>query len=188
MKTWFVISAIIVGAVGWYLAGSTRSIMVANTAAVLAAVPPDVTQTDPVKVFQQAFWKRPTEDDQILHAERREWLDRHGVSRWQWFIAVKPGPALIKHLREDNAFGLQKVRQPVAAVGAPAWFVSAMPDEVLGSPTSCLTLAFDPSGVVYATDQGGGFRAGADAPGTTHAPYSSVSGGRLPVTMPPNSQ
>ena len=30
------------------------------------------TNDDPQEVFQRAFWRRPTAEDRILHAERRE--------------------------------------------------------------------------------------------------------------------
>lgn len=44
---------------------------------------PTTTLSDPVAVFQRAFWKRPAADDKILHAERREWSGADGVQKWQ---------------------------------------------------------------------------------------------------------
>ena len=53
------------------------------------------TNDDPQEVFQRAFWRRPTADERILHAERREWVsEEDGVRRWQWFLAVEPSGAL----------------------------------------------------------------------------------------------
>ena len=61
-------------------------------------VPPTTTTTANAEVFQKAFWKRPTDDDRILHAERREWSGEDGISRWQWFIAVQPSRQLTAYL------------------------------------------------------------------------------------------
>ena len=40
------------------------------------------------EVFKRAFWRRPSAEDRILQAERHEWHDAEGVSRWQWFLIV----------------------------------------------------------------------------------------------------
>ena len=79
-----------------------------DAAAITAARvdPPTSIDNEPVRIFQRAFWVRPTPADKILHAERREWKDADGVQKWQWFLVVVPSPALLKRLRDDNAFGL----------------------------------------------------------------------------------
>ena len=120
---------------------------------------------DPQDVFQRAFWRRPTADDRILHAERREWVsEEDGILRWQWFLAVEPGPGLYRWLHEENAFGLAKVAGGTCIENlpqAPSWF----PDpnktggcEIRRAVGKMLTLIFEPAGkVVYATDTGRGF-------------------------------
>jgi hypothetical protein len=55
--------------------------------------PPTEIENDPVKIFQRAFWASPTGEDEILHAERREWSNADGVQKWQWFLVVEPSPA-----------------------------------------------------------------------------------------------
>lgn len=160
--------------------------------------PPDTTSTDSVAVFQKAFWRRPGEDDRILHAERREWRDGNGVSQWQWFLAVEPSPALVKYLRGENAFGLATDTSgaPAAAAGRagdyqkpPAWFPSTAEGfDVLRSPSSALRLLFSKTAnQLYATDSGHGFRPGAPEPAAAapaSAPGSSLR--RLPDAPPPN--
>ena len=49
------------------------------------------------EVFKRAFWRRPSAEDRILQAERHEWHDAEGVSRWQWFLIVDPSPALLQY-------------------------------------------------------------------------------------------
>lgn len=164
--------------------------------------PPDTTSTDNAAVFQKAFWRRPGEDDRILHAERREWRDGEGVSQWQWFLAVEPSPALVKHLREDNAFGLAPDKSGSAPDAgpagsfhqAPAWFPAAADGfDVFHSPSGGLRLLFSKSAnQLYATDSGHGFRPGAAGPASaTEARSRPVSGPgttlrRLPDSPPPN--
>ena len=103
----FIAVAAVAVVLGWYLGlpdhGSDTP---HGTSAAHGSHPPASTVTDPAIVFQKAFWKRPTSEDQILHAERREWQSQDGLSKWQWFITVKPGPALVAHLITDNAFML----------------------------------------------------------------------------------
>ncbi len=128
------------------------------------------TNDDPQDVFQRAFWRRPTAEDRILHAERREWVsEKDGVRRWQWFLAVEPGAALDQWLREDNAFGLAKVAHFDGFARSPSWFPKK------GELTQCeihqatgnkMTLIFDSKKkVLYAADAGHGFAvASVDAP------------------------
>ena len=123
------------------------------------------TNDDPQDIFQRAFWRRPTPDDRILHAERREWVsEEDGVRRWQWFLAVKPGTALKQWLLEDNAFGLDKVAGATPLAGftqLPSWFPTQgglAKCEVRQAAGSKMTLLFDSKkNVFYATDAGHGF-------------------------------
>jgi hypothetical protein len=47
--------------------------------------PPSAVEQEAEEVFKRAFWRRPSAEDRILKAERHEWHDAEGVSRWQWF-------------------------------------------------------------------------------------------------------
>lgn len=159
----------------------------------VSAPPPDTTSTDGAAVFRKAFWRQPGEGDRILHAERREWMDEENVSRWQWFIAVEPSPALVKYLREENAFGLT----PDTAGGgagaetgagypqAPAWFPTGIAGfDLLRGPDGTLRLLFSKTAnQLYATDSGHGFRPGAAHPAAPRR--DSDSRHRLPT--PPSS-
>lgn len=122
--------------------------------------------TDPVKVFQQAFWRRPAADDVILHAVRREWsTETDGVRKWQWFLAVKTGPAL-KEWLAANPFSLADISSPGGTV-LPAADFSSIPDWFPGNAdggrvqkhrATSLTVFFSMDGqTVYAADTGGGF-------------------------------
>jgi hypothetical protein len=108
------------------------------------------TNDDPQDVFQRVFWRRPTAEDRILHAERREWVSKKdGVRRWQWFLAVKPGTALKQWLLEDNAFGLDKVASAAPFTGLahlPSWFPTQSElakCEIRQAASSKMTLMFD---------------------------------------------
>ena len=151
--------------------------------------PPTSTQSDPSEVFQKAFWKRPTANDKILHAERREWADSAGVKRWQWFIKVEPSPDLVRYLREDNAFSLVPVATVSSISDSPAWFQFKPEDvEALAAPQGKMQLFFSKSKpLLYATDRGGGFRAGAPE-AVPSVPIEKAAGGRIPVTSPPTSR
>ncbi len=147
-------------------------------------------KTDPAAVFQQALWRRPSAEDKILHAVRREWITEptRGVAHWQWFLAIEPGPALRKWLREENSFAVHPAAAaPVSA--APGWFPQDFSDcEILtGGTTGHLVLLFTRDGkTLYATDTGGGLTPG--APGSaTAAPPPPAATGRLPLTPPPAS-
>ena len=148
--------------------------------------PPTNTLVDATEVFQKAFWKRPTASDRILHAERREWIDGGGVRQWQWFIAVEPSPELVKHLREDNAFSLVPGASSTGMDDAPEWFAFKPGDvDVLQAPHGNMRLCFSKTGrVLYATDAGGGFRAGAPEP-PAQPSLNAATKGRLPATHPP---
>jgi hypothetical protein len=132
---------------------------------VVLLEPPTSTLTDPVEVFQRAFWKRPAADDKILHAERREWSDDDGVQKWQWFIAVKPSTELLKHLRDDNAFGLVSAAAESPSDDSPTWFTyNPKKFDSLQDPHGEMCVMFAKSGKrLLATGSGGGFRKGANS-------------------------
>lgn len=148
--------------------------------------PPTHTITATAEVFKKAFWKRPTAEDHILHAERREWSGEDGISRWQWFIAVQPSRQLTDYLWENNAFGLvPSTRADIR--GSPKWFPKATPNlEVRRSLRGNMTLLLNRAdNILYGTDDGGGFRPG--TPESTVAkpvPRQNVNGGRLPLGQP----
>jgi hypothetical protein len=148
---------------------------------------PTSTNSDPTEVFQKAFWKRPTANDHILHAERREWSDAHGVKQWQWFIAVQPSSELVKHLRDDNAFNLRRSKGLQPVENSPEWFrFKADGAQAFEAPRGKMQLIFRTSdNVLYATDAGGGSHAGAPEP-LPKTTRPMVSMGRLPTTHPPD--
>lgn len=160
--------------------------------APVAVVPggpaPTSVNADPADVFQRAFWKRPTDEDRIEAAERREWADDNGVRQWQWFIKLRPSAALVKHLREDNAFDLRPTDKIPVTKDAPSWFSFKSGDvEILEAPLGHMRLVFGKDGgVLFATDAGGGFQQG-----VTHTPEPAATPettqGRLPTTSPPKS-
>jgi len=149
--------------------------------------PPTKVENDPVKVFQRAFWASPTSEDKILHAERREWSDTQGVRKWQWFLVVEPSAALLKRLRDDNAFGLAPASSAADIADAPKWFAfDAKEIVVMKSPSSEMQLIFSKGGkVLHASDSGLGFRPGAPEPAKQAPPSSAPTPGRLPSTPPP---
>jgi hypothetical protein len=46
------------------------------------------------EVFRRALWRQPSQEDAIHNAERRKWADAGGVTRWEWFLSITPGPTL----------------------------------------------------------------------------------------------
>lgn len=184
--------AVAVGAGGWWLASPDRTNRSYTTHKSYNSPPPNPptsTLTDSTEVFQKAFWKRPTADDTILHAERREWADAEGVQRWQWFIAVEPSATLVKHLREDNAFSLAPAKSVPVVKDAPEWFAFPSSDvEILQAPRGEMCLFFSKTKrLLLATDSGGGFHPGAtESAKPPPAPTAGqVVSGRLPKTPPP---
>ena len=116
------------------------------------------TNTDPTQVFQKAFWRRPTSDDQILHAERREWSAEDGVQKWQWFIAVRPGPQLLEWL-DTNPFSMAISSSANEIEKPPQWFPNSPKDLTIHKNTGgsfVLMLSSDRKNL-YATDSGHGF-------------------------------
>ncbi|MBE2284930.1 MAG: hypothetical protein IAE77_15830 [Prosthecobacter sp.] len=186
-RTAFITLAVLaVAAIGYRMAAPDRNewLPVARQAGTLPAAPPTATKTDPTEVFQRAFWKRPVAEDHILHAERREWADSKGVQHWQWFIAVQPSPALVKHLRDDNAFNLVVGVPSKPVEHAPDWFITRTITNQMHSPMGKMCLLFDDTtNTLYATDSGGGFSAGAPQPGK--AIPQTAAAGRLPTSPPP---
>lgn len=148
---------------------------------------PTQIENDPVKIFQRAFWASPTNEDRILHAERREWSDADGLEKWEWFLVVEPSPALLKRLRDDNAFGLFPAASATVIGHAPDWFRFDVDKvSVMKSPHSKLQLIFSKGDhALYATDSGLGFRPGAPEPIKT-TPQQVPVPGRLPTTPPPH--
>ena len=149
---------------------------------------PTQSVTDAAEVFKRAFWRRPSGEDEILHAERHEWSDADGVARWQWFIVVKASPGLLKDLRDDNTFGLVAAASGPAATDAPAWF-EFNPEDVseMHSRDSGLRLMFSKGdNTLYATASGYGFTKGAAEP--TPVIRTAPISGRLPSTSPPTPE
>lgn len=169
-----VLLAVGLALIGWWIhqtrksasGPSTPVVISAADAAARAAV---TTITDPVKVFQTAFWRRPAEGDVILNAERREWTtEADGVRKWQWFIAIKPGPALKSWLAHNpfaltetpasTAPGLLEASFP-APYPPPSWFPkTAEGYQIHKHRAGPLTLLFSADrSTIYAADAGGGF-------------------------------
>lgn len=124
-----------------------------------------VAVTDPKLVFQKAFWRRPGDDDKILHAERREWSSGDGVRKWQWFIAVTPGSQLEEWLA-TNPFSLAAVKTPNAIEKPPEWFPKSPEGfQIQQNPEGRFILMRSADGKqLYATDSGQGFSAPGIAP------------------------
>ncbi len=114
------------------------------------------------EVFRRALWRRPQEDDVIQNAERREWSDAEGVTRWEWFLVVTPGSVLDAWLN-TNPFSLQKVERPreggpVSSNGVPEWFPKDFPGkEIFQSNVGNFLLVRDAvNGRIFLADSGGG--------------------------------
>ena len=176
---------------GWHWLDGRREPPVEQPSLAASKVdPPSKVENDPVKVFQRAFWASPTDDDEILHAERREWSDAQGLRKWQWFLVVEPSAPLLKRLRDDNVFSLAPAGSAADIADAPKWFAfAANKSVVMQSPRSAMQLIFSKDGkVLYASDSGLGFRPGAAEPVKPAPPSSAPAPGRLPTTLPPLPQ
>jgi hypothetical protein len=178
------LTALIVAAIGWHLASPKSDKSDLSDSPDPTFQKPTNTITDPASVFQKAFWKNPTAEDQILHAERHEWQDKNGLSKWQWFLAVKPSSALVDHLITQNAFMLVKAAKPLPS-NLPQWFqTSAEFIETYTNPNGTFHLLWDKEeNLLHATDSGSGFRPG--APDPAKALTAAQPEGRLPTTPPP---
>jgi hypothetical protein len=152
-------------AAGWFL----RQREADPPAEALPAGWTQQTTTDPAEVFRRGLWRQPTADDQILHAERREWSEaQDGVARWQWFLAVAPSAELRTWLRERDPFSLRAVGTfPAQPLRAPSWFpqdFAAADCDIFSSDG--LTLVFSRrENRLWATGHGHGL-----APAVAHAP------------------
>jgi hypothetical protein len=135
------------------------------TAAAFTGPRPTTTNGNATEVFQRAFWRRPSPTDKILHAERREWTGDGGVKKWQWFIVVEPSPELVKHLREENAFGLTAASSVGKIENPPVWFTPPAGADIFQAPNGNLRLVFSKSQpLLYATDLGEGFASATPEP------------------------
>ncbi len=187
MKAFLVISAVlIVGLIGWRMASPEKTSDRSHTTSLTYnSPPPTTTNTNPTEVFQKAFWKQPTPEDEILRAERKEWADNSGLSKWQWFLSVKPSAALVEHLITQNAFMLRRSEPPSKLPeGFPE---SAKGYETYSNASGAFWILWNKEeNLLHATDSGSGFRPGAPEP--VKAVVSTPPEGRLPVTPPPNLQ
>lgn len=126
------------------------------------------TAFPPELVFSRAFWRRPDPADQIRHAERREWSDPDGVTRWQFFLAVDPGPALSQWLA-TNPFSLVTVTTVERDIpDPPEWFPT--PGTATGATLqqsasgNLVVITTSGGGTVFVTDHGRGFSRPVTAP------------------------
>jgi hypothetical protein len=174
--------------------------------------PPDRILTDAPAIFKKAFWRDPSPEDHIAHAERREWRDGEGVTRWEWYLEVNASPGLLKYLREENAFGLlpatprasdkpgtanvpviAKTPPPAAAIPAlpenrPEWFQFNPADtDIFQSRTGKLRLYFSKTdNKLYASNAGQGFQRGAAAPASAAAAAEMPAASATPA--PPSGR
>jgi hypothetical protein len=171
---------------GWRQLGAEKSQPPKQVPSVSwVGAPPDRVVMEPELVFQRAFWRSPVAGDEIVHAERYEWHDAEGVTKWKWFLEIKPSPALISYLRDDNAFGLTRTSSVTLTDERPAWFhFDSSKAVVMRSAQTKLQLIFMAAeNTLYATDSGVGMRRGAPEPANP-LPSAPVPG-RLPTTPPP---
>ena len=139
----------------------------------------------PELVFRRAFWRRPTPEDRILHAARREWSDTQGVTRWQAFLAVEPGLALRDWLA-TNPFSLATVPALSSEIpNPPEWFPKNFEGlTIQQSPIGNMVILTAPGGSpVYFTDHGKGFARTAETP--VPVPPATAPANRLPNSPPP---
>ncbi len=144
------------------------------------------------EIFQRAFWRRPRPEDRIFHAERREWDDSEGLKKWQWFIKVQASTELMRFLREDNPFGMTRAAFLPCLKDQPSWF-SPNHDhfDTFVSKQGDLVMSFSRDDrVIFATDRGFGFRAGAPEPARVDTVLSGDQNPlsrRLPDALPPTN-
>ena len=167
MKPWIPVAlgVVLLGAGSWWLSHRpeppTPSVAWVDTEDAQLKL-----QLNQNEVFQRAFWRRPGEQDQIVHAERRHWLDEAsgGVEKWQWFIEVKPSADFAAWLFNENPFELVTV-----PAGTPGSEIAARPDWMPSAAALTDYVEYRKPGAefrvfynrknkrLYATDQGGGF-------------------------------
>jgi len=97
--------------------------------------------------------------DLILHADRHEWSEPEGLTRWRFFLAVHPGPELRQWLA-TNPFSLATAANLSRDIpDRPDWFPSTAAGHTLQQSITgnliILTSTFD--GAVYLADHGKGF-------------------------------
>ena len=173
-----------IGWLGWRAGSDQKDTPSAASAVTWKGEPPTLTVTDAGKIFERAFWRQPAAEDKILHAERREWRDKDGLQRWQWFLVVSASPGLITYLREENAFGLLASPAVPVISDAPAWFLFNPEDvSTMSAPQASMGLMFSKKdNTLYAAASGRGFTKGAPEPAKP-LPQASTPG-RLPTTLP----
>lgn len=149
--------------VTWWRVGQESGTGVEPVSETATPTTADRIDTDPETVFKRAFWARPSADDRILHAERREWSENGEVGKWQWFIEVEPSSALVSRLIDDNVFALHEIEKPVLSIpGRPSWFAPPEGSLCRGSGADDMTLYLSPDHRrLFATGLGGGFQEGA---------------------------
>lgn len=164
-----------------------------TTASHLAAADkPSAVSHDEEEIFRRAFWRRPSAEDRILHAERREWTDDQGVKKWQWFIKIQASPKLVKFLREDNPFDVVPAASGPMIDNPPTWFTPNYDDsDTMVSKKGKLMMSFSrQESLVFAADFGYGFRTGAPEPikadGERESGRAAVPR-RLPDRLPPTN-
>ena len=129
------------------------------------AAPEDGLRTtmDPGVVFRRAFWAHPAEDDEILSAELREWIDASTgtVSSWQWFIHLRPGAAMKNTLQPGGRFNLLSPESATVEVpdSAPHWFSPGGAATLRSSNGLFTVFTRQNDESVFAYDAGGGFAA-----------------------------
>lgn len=144
------------------------------------------------EVFQRAFWRRPEAGDRILRAESRPSdgeTSGAAPAVMRWFLAVEPGPALARALREENPFSLRPV-VPAPVADAPAWFPRDLDGFTMhagSGPAARILLTSGDGRRLYVA---GTSRAFAPPVAEPPAPAASLAHqpppGRLPATPPPN--
>jgi len=120
------------------------------------------------EVFRRTLWRHPGAGDRIIEAQRREWSDPDGVTRWEVYLAFEAGPETVRWLA-TNPFGLSAASAaPAAFANAPTWFPREPQGlELLAAPDGKFVQLSDPkTGRTYIASSGGGFT----RPVTTAAP------------------
>jgi len=165
----------------WFTFRTTRQVVPTQEVsgeALQKNFPPDI-------VFGRVLWRQPSPDDRILHALRREWSDQQGVTRWQAFLAIEPGPALRDWLA-TNPFSLASVVSATREIpNPPSWFPKKLGGFMIQqAPLANMLIFTAPGGSpVYLTDHGQGFARPAAKPAPLDLPTASSN--RLPNTPPP---
>lgn len=120
----------------------------------------------PEEIFRRTLWRHPAADDRILNAQRREWSDEAGVTRWDVHLALQPGQETARWLA-TNPFGLSPSAPPRPATSAPAWFPAATTGmEVRATSDGGLLMITDPpTGRLFIASSGQGFRRAVPDPG-----------------------